>query len=49
MGIAKLFSINQVAIKNDIDAENYLNYIFANINKESIDNLLPYFTNIKEK
>ena len=45
----KLFSIIQTAIINNINVENYLNYIFENINKEPIDNLLPYSKNIKEK
>ncbi len=45
----KLFSIIQAAIINNINVEKYLNYIFENINKESIDNLLPYSKNIKEK
>ena len=45
----KLFSIIQTAIINNINVEKYLNYIFENINKESIDNLLPYSKNIKEK
>ncbi len=45
----KLFSIIQTAIINNINVEKYLNYIFENINKEPIDNLLPYSKNIKEK
>ena len=40
----KLFPIIQI---NNINVENYLNYIFGNINKELIDNLLPYSINIK--
>ena len=43
----KLFPIIQIAIINNINVENYLNYIFGNINKELIDNLLPYSINIQ--
>ena len=45
----KLFSIIQTSLINNINVEKYLNYVFENINKESIDNLLPYSKNIKEK
>ena len=45
----KLFFIIQTAIINNINVENYLNYVFESINKESIDNLLLYSKNIKEK
>lgn len=46
---SKLFSIIQTALINNINVEKYLNYIFENINKEPIENLLPYSTNIKSK
>ena len=45
----KIFSIIQTTLINGINVEKYLNYVFENINKESIDNLLPYSTNIKNK
>ena len=45
----KLFSIIQTAVINNINVERYLNYVFENINKEPIENLLPYSTNIIEK
>ena len=45
----KLFSIIQTAVINNINVEKYLNYVFENINKEPIENLLPYSKNIKEK
>lgn len=45
----KLFSIIQTAVINNNNVERYLNYVFENINKEPIDNLLPYSKNIKEK
>ena len=45
----KLFSIIQTSLINNINVEKYLNYVFENINKEPIDNLLPYSKNIKEK
>lgn len=45
----KLFSIFKTAIINDINFENNFNYLFENINKEPIDDLLPYSINIKEK
>ena len=45
----KVFSIIQTAIINNNNVENYLNNIFENINKEPIDNLLPYSKKIKEK
>ena len=46
---SKLFSIIQTALINNINVEKYLNYIFENINKEPIENLLPYSTNIQSK
>lgn len=45
----KLFSIIQTAVINNINVERYLNYVFENINKEPIENLLPYSKNIIEK
>ena len=45
----KLFSIIQTSIINNINVERYLNYVFENINKEPIENLLPYSKNIIEK
>lgn len=45
----KLFSIVQTAVINNINVEKYLNYVFENINKEPIDNLLPYSENILKK
>ena len=45
----KVFSIIQTAIINNNNVEYYLNNIFENINKEPIDNLLPYSKNFKEK
>ena len=45
----KLFSIIQTSVINNINVEKYLNYVFENINKEPIDNLLPYSKNIKGK
>lgn len=45
----KLFSIIQTAVINNINVERYLNYVFENINKEPIDNLLPYSENILKK
>lgn len=45
----KLFSIIQTTLINGINVEKYLNYVFENINKEPIENLLPYSTNIKDK
>lgn len=45
----KLFSIIQTAIINNINVEKYLNYVFENISKEPIENLLPYSKNIKDK
>ena len=47
--ILKLFSIIQTAVINNINVERYLNYVFENINKEPIENLLPYSKNIIEK
>ena len=44
----KLFSIIQTAVINNINVEKYLNYVFENINKEPIENLLPYSENILE-
>lgn len=43
------FSIFKTTIINNINVENNFNYIFENINKEPIDDLLPYSINIKEK
>ena len=45
----KIFEVIQTTLINGINVEKYLNYVFENINKESIDNLLPYSTNIKNK
>lgn len=45
----KLFSIIQTAVINSINVERYLSYVFENINKEPIENLLPYSKNIIEK
>lgn len=45
----KLFSIIQTAVINNINVEKYLNYVFENINKEPIENLLPYSENILKK
>ena len=45
----KLFSIIQTAVINNINVEQYLNYVFQNINKEPIENLLPYSDNIRSK
>ena len=45
----KLFSVIQTAVINNINVEKYLNYVFENINREPIDNLLPYSKNIKDK
>jgi len=45
----ELFSIIQTAVINNINVEKYLNYVFENINKEPIENLLPYSKNIREK
>ena len=45
----KLFSIIQTAVINNINVEKYLNYVFENISKEPIENLLPYSKNIKDK
>ena len=45
----KLFSIIQTAVINNINVEKYLNYVFENINKEPIENLLPYSKKIIEK
>lgn len=44
-----LFSIIQTAVINNINVEQYLNHLFENIDKELIDNLLPYSTNIIKK
>lgn len=44
----KLFSIFKTTIINNINVENNFNYIFENINKEPIDDLLPYSINIKK-
>ena len=38
----KLFSVFKTTIINNINVENNFNYIFENINKEPIDDLLPY-------
>lgn len=46
---AKIFSIIQTAVINNVNVEKYLNYVFENNNKEPIDNLLPYSKNIIEK
>ena len=32
-----------------VNSQMILNYVFENINKEPIENLLPYSKNIKEK
>ena len=45
----KLFSIIQTAVINNLNVENYLNFLFENINKEPVENLLPYSKNIKNK
>lgn len=45
----QIFSIIQTTLINGINVEKYLNYVFENINKEPIDNLLPYSSNIKDK
>lgn len=45
----KLFSIVQTASINGINVERYLNYVFENIGKEPMENLLPYSDKIKEK
>lgn len=45
----KLFSIIQTAVINNINVEKYLNYVFENISKEPIENLVPYSKNIREK
>ncbi len=45
----KLFSIIQTALINGINVEKYLNYVFENANKEPIENLLPYSSNVKGK
>lgn len=45
----KLFSIFKNTIINNTNVENNFNYIFENIIKEPIDDLLPYSINIKEK
>jgi hypothetical protein len=39
----------QTAVINNINVEKYFNYVFENINKEPIKNLLPYSKNIIEK
>lgn len=44
----KLCSIFKTTIINNINVENNFNYIFENINKEPIDDLLPYSINIKK-
>ena len=44
-----IFSIVQTALINNINVEKYFNYVFENINKEQIENILPYSKNIKEK
>lgn len=46
---AKIFSIIQTAVINNVNVEKYLNYVFENNNKEPIENLLPYSKNIIEK
>ncbi|MCR4661951.1 MAG: IS66 family transposase [Clostridia bacterium] len=38
----KLFSIIQTCLINNIDVEKYLAYVIENIDKEKIDDLLPY-------
>ncbi len=45
----ELFSIIQTAVINNTNVEKYLNYVFENINKEPIEDLLPYSKNIREK
>ncbi len=47
--ISKLFSIIQTCKLNNINAEKYLNYVLANIDKIDVQNLLPYSKNIKDK
>lgn len=45
----KLFSIVQTAKANGIKSELYLKYVIENIDKEAINNLLPWSKEIKEK
>ena len=45
----KLFSIIQTVVINNLNVEKYLNYVFENINKEPIENLLSYSKNIKDR
>ena len=45
----KLFSIVQTCKINNINVERYFDYVLKNINKEQIDNLLPYSSKIKDK
>lgn len=47
--MAILFSIVRTAKINLLDIYDYLTYVCDNIDKISIDNLLPYSKNIKEK
>ncbi|MCM1196990.1 MAG: IS66 family transposase [Roseburia sp.] len=45
----KIFSIIQTAKLNNINVEKYLNYVLNNINKASIDELLPYSKELAKK
>lgn len=44
----KLFSIVQTAAINGVDVEKYLIYVFENIGKAPIEDLLPYSNTVKE-
>ena len=46
---AKLFSIVQTCKINNINVERYFKYVLENIHCESVDSLLPYSSEIKEK
>lgn len=46
---SKLFSIIQTAVINNVNVEKYLNYVFDNMRKEPVEDLLPYSKNIIEK
>ena len=43
----KLFSIVQTCKLNNVNIEKYLEYVFQNIEKETIEDLLPYSNKIK--
>lgn len=49
LATGKIFSIVQTAKANGLKSESYLKYVIENIDKEDINNLLPWSENIKKK